>query len=46
MATKLERRIRSLEDDRLRIKTWLTVLVFCGSAGSIAAALVGRLFPS
>jgi hypothetical protein len=39
---RYEERIRSLEDDRLRVKAWAALIVF---AGSIAAFLVGKLFP-
>jgi len=45
IAAKLDRyedRIRSLEDDRLRMKAWGALIVF---VGGLAAFLVERLWP-
>lgn len=45
MAAKLEKyekRIRSLEDDRLKLKAWAALLMF---AGNSAAFFVGHFWP-
>jgi len=39
---KFEGRIRSLEDDRLKVKAWAALIVF---AGSVAAYIIGRFWP-
>lgn len=40
---RVEERLRSLEDDRLRVKAWAALIVF---AGSVGAFLLGKFWPT